>query len=244
MEIKAQMHIHTCYSAHAYSTVGETAAEAARLGIGLIAITDHGPDTPDSGHVWHFGNMGALPHNIHGVNVLRGAEANIIDYEGGLDLSGYYQSRLDFIIASYHRETLAAGGIEKNTAAYVGALSNPYVDALGHCGWSCFEFDLDAVLSAAKKYDKLIEINNQTFTVRPGSAENCKKIARRCAELGVKIMVGADAHSAFMLNQTERALALLEEIHFPEELVMNTSPEKMLDYLCARRGVGREEYLK
>ena len=65
--------------------------------------------------------------------------------------------------------------------------------------------------------------------------KECRKIAETCAELGVGIVVSSDAHSAYSVGHFERALNMLEEIHFPEELVANRSLTGFL------RAVGRTE---
>ena len=49
-------HTHTIASAHAYSTVAEMAKAAGDRGLGLLAITDHGPALADSRPKLHFLN--------------------------------------------------------------------------------------------------------------------------------------------------------------------------------------------
>ncbi len=246
IKILAQTHIHTTYSAHAYSTIFEIVDMAKKEGLELVAITDHGPNMPDSGHIWHFANMNAVPHNISGIYVLRGAEANIIDYEGGLDIAQSLLKKLDFVIASVHTTSTIrpSNNDDDHTRAYLGAINNPYVDVIGHCGWTDFRFDVDKVLLAAKNKGTLIEINAHTATTRPQNVLICREIAKRCADLGVGIVIGADAHSAYEITSLDAAINLLYEIDFPEELIMNTSAEKLLSHITKRRGISLEEYLK
>ena len=52
-----------------------------------IAITDHAPAIPDGAHPWHFQNLKAIPREIYGVKILYGAEVNILDLEGNIDLA-------------------------------------------------------------------------------------------------------------------------------------------------------------
>lgn len=63
------------------------AAKAAALGYAALAITDHGPAMPDAPHMWHFANQTALPLVLHGVAMMYGAEANVMDTNGGLDFT-------------------------------------------------------------------------------------------------------------------------------------------------------------
>ena len=46
---EADLHTHTIASGHAYSTINEIAAEAARRQLRLIGMTDHGPALPGGG---------------------------------------------------------------------------------------------------------------------------------------------------------------------------------------------------
>lgn len=43
----------------------------------------------------------------------------------------------------------------------------------------------------------------------------------RCAELGVKIAVGSDAHSSWYVGRFDKVTKILEDIHFPQELIGN-----------------------
>lgn len=91
MQIIADLHTHTLSVTHAFNTLDEMAAKAAALGYAALAITDHGPAMPDAPHMWHFANQTALPLVLHGVAMMYGAEANVMDTNGGLDFA---QSRL------------------------------------------------------------------------------------------------------------------------------------------------------
>ena len=41
---------------------------------------------PDGPHIFYFLNLEVLPRKLYGVEILRGCEANIIDYEGNIDI--------------------------------------------------------------------------------------------------------------------------------------------------------------
>ena len=56
-------------------------------------------------------------------------------------------------------------------------------------------------------------------------------LLRACEDCGAYVCLGTDAHFAPAVGHFEESLALLEELHFPEELVANTSYEKFLSLL-------------
>lgn len=242
MNILAETHSHTNVSGHAYHTLGEMVAAARDKGLELISITNHGPAIEDGAHIWHFGNMIAIPHVIDGIYVLKGAEANIINLSGELDIGAQHAQRLDLVIASIHPGIFPAGTVEEHTQMYINVLRNHYVDIIGHCGTPSFEFDIPAVLAEAKKQNKIIEINNHTFHVRKQNIDNCKKIAKACAEMGVKVVASTDAHSIYELGDVSCSVDTIREAGIPEELVMNTTAERFLTHLCARRGFDRSRF--
>ncbi|MCL2388696.1 MAG: PHP domain-containing protein, partial [Defluviitaleaceae bacterium] len=87
MRFVLDVHCHTVNSGHAYSTVSENAAHAAQIGMECIGISDHAPGMPGGAHIYHFSNLWSLPEIINGVRVFKGAECNIMNINGDLDLS-------------------------------------------------------------------------------------------------------------------------------------------------------------
>lgn len=233
MKILVDTHCHTLACDHAFSTVGEIALDAKEKGMEMVAITDHAPAMSDSPHEWHFSCMKFLPRQYKEIYILRGAEANIIDYNGGLDLPQWILKDLDIIIASLHEPCMKPGTIEENTNAVLKCIENEYVTIVGHIGNPAFAVNYEEIVDAVLKHHKLIEINNHSFKMRKGSAGNCEKVARLCMERGASIVVSSDAHFAFMVGELDEAQAMLDGIGFPEELVQNTTAEKLLNFLKA-----------
>lgn len=221
MKILFDTHTHTCASAHAYSTVMETAKYAADMGMEAIAVTDHAPAIPDGVHLWHFLNLKAIPREIYGVKILYGAEVNIVDLDGNIDLEYDILKKLDVVNASIHKPCYRDYGAKDNTSAYLSVVNNPLIDVICHSGAPDLEYDYEKIIDLAKKNHKLIEINNHSFYVRKASIPNCRKIAQLCKEKEVGIVVSSDAHIAFDIGDYTKALDMLREISFPEKLIMN-----------------------
>jgi len=232
LKLEADTHCHTIASGHAYSTVVENAKVAREKGLKLIAITDHGPSLPGGPHLYHFGNLKVLPRVIENVYILRGVEANILDYEGRLDLPERYLKDLDIVLAGFHTYCYPGGSVEENTKALINAMQNPYVDIIVHPGNPEFLIDIDKFVEAAAEYDVAIEINNSSFTVsRRGSEENCLQIAKKAKEVGAKIAVGSDAHICFDVGFFDKALMVIKESGIEEQNILNVSYLKLIDYL-------------
>ncbi|MTI67540.1 MAG: phosphatase [Firmicutes bacterium] len=241
-ELLIDTHCHTIASGHAYSTVLEIAKEANNKGLEMVAITDHGPKMPGGPHIFHIANQRVIPNKISGVEILRGVEANIMDYEGNLDVSEYVLKRLDIIIASLHDICIKPGTKKENTKALKLAMENEYVDIIAHPGNPQFPIDIEEVVLKAKETNTLIEINNGSFHgSRKGSLDNCTEIARTCKKHGVKVTVGSDSHISYDVGEFSDVVNIFKEIQMPEELIMNLSADKLKNYLKEKN---KERFIK
>ena len=232
MKFIADLHTHTLVSGHAYSTLMENIKEASKKGIEILGVTDHGPAMPGGPHIFYFGNIKVVPRKIDDVMILRGCEANIIDYDGNIDIPERIQEQLDIIIASLHDVCIKPGTIEENTRAYLKAMDNPNVHIIGHPGNPAFPIDKEAIVKKAKEKDILIEINNSSFvSSRKGSEANCLTIAKLCKKYGVKVIAGSDAHTCFHVGEFGEVIKLLNKVEMPEELIISKNKNEIIEYL-------------
>ena len=235
MKIAADMHCHTIASTHAFSTVIENVNQAKLKGIKAIAITDHAPAMPDSPHIWHFECLGEIPDFIDGVRVYKGAEVNILDCDGSVDLPERLLQILDFVIASFHNPTFKPKTIEEHTRAWINIANNPYIDVIGHSGGHQYAYDYEEVIPIFKEKGKLVEINAHTYMLRKQDEDNCKQIAQICKKYMVPIIVNSDAHFAYNIGEVSKPMKMLSEIGFPEELIVNLNIESLNNYLNNRK---------
>ena len=235
MQIVADLHTHTVASTHAYSTVAEMARGAKARGLIAIAITDHGPDMTDAPHEWHFSNLDLIPRQIEGVTVIRGIEFDITAPAGGINVMSNKSLRpIEFALASFHECLFPPADKTIHTQALEAILYNPYVNAFGHLGNANFPFDHEYIISRCNEHGKIVEINNASLNIRKGSRENCADIARLCKKYEVPIAVDSDSHICYRVGHVEGALEMLEEVGFPEELVINSSVERLDAYFRGR----------
>ena len=133
-EIKTDLHTHTLASTHAYSTLEENCRGAFANGLEGINMSDHGPSMPDAPYEGHFSNMRILPEYIHGVKVWKGAEANIVDYEGRIDLTEHTLGRLECIVASFTNRPSKPEQLRSIQMLICRHLKIPKSIFLGHSG--------------------------------------------------------------------------------------------------------------
>lgn len=229
-------HSHSIASGHAYNTIREMAADAAEKGLTHLGITEHAPKMPGTCHEMYFLNLGVVKRHQKGVRLMMGAELNIMDYKGRVDLPEYLIERLDIVIASLHTPCIKGGSIEENTSAIIYAIKNPLINIIGHPDDSRFPLDYEAVVKAAGEYHTLLELNNNSLNPngpRPGTWENDRKLLSLCRQYNVPISLGSDAHCAEGIGDLEHVIRLLEEEDFPEELVVNRDFNELKKFLPA-----------
>lgn len=239
MKYYGDYHTHSRYSDGKESV--ERIADAARQrGLSEVAITDHGPNVIVSG-VKNLDSYRRVLEEIHGleipgIRVLAGAEANIIDLEGKLDVPPAVCEQLDVLICGLHPYSVPANirdgyrlfgrnhlrhlsrgrrqkAVNANTRAVVAALENNPVDILSHPGLF-FEVDVEEVARACVRENVLFEINCGHHHPELEDVE----IAFRA---GVKFIISSDAHFYDTVGELEYGTRLVEKLGIPAERIAN-----------------------
>ena len=235
-------HTHTIVSGHAYNTMTEMMSAAAAMGLELLCITDHAPAMPGSTHPYYFSNSTVIDREYYRkkfggkTRFLIGSELNILD-GGEIDLSESDLAKLDIKIASMHLPCIKPGTEAENTRACLKVLRNPHVNIIGHPDDGRYPVDMSALVECARENHKILELNNHSLDPacsRSNAEENDLRMLELCKEFGQPIVVGSDAHIETNVGSHERSYRLLERIGFPEELVLNTSVDRLLEYLPIR----------
>jgi putative hydrolase len=228
------LHTHTVASGHAYSTLLENIRAAKSKGMKIIGVSDHGPMMPDGAHHFYFHNLKILPETIEGMRVLKGAEVNILDESGEIDIKGKAQFILDFAIASLHIPCFENQGTIGNTNAMINAMKHPVVKIVGHPDDSRYPLDYERLVLAAIEHHVLIEINNSSLlptATREGAPDNYRKLLAFCKQHGAAVIIGSDAHFSEHVGAMDEAVVLLEAMGFPEALIANFNEELFWEYM-------------
>ncbi len=228
------IHTHTTASGHAYNTLYEMVQAASDRKLPLFGSSDHGPAMPGSCSEMYFCNFKVIPRELFGIQLIMGCELNIMDYSGRVDLPERLLKRLDYGIASIHDICYSIGTREQNTAATVLAMKNPYVQIIGHPDNALIPLDYETVVREAKEQHVLLEVNNSSLkpdSPRPGARENYEIMLKLCRQYNVPVLVNSDAHCACDVGNHRYALAMLEELEFPQELIVNRSLKALGEYL-------------
>jgi Histidinol phosphatase and related hydrolases of the PHP family len=229
-------HTHTVISGHAWSTLSENCAAAKARGMKGLCLTEHAPGIEGGAPSFIPHSQRMLPDFVDGIRVYKGIEVNILDHANHLDISQEYLSFCEFVIASIHTHMFPErANRDANTATYLEMLRNPYVDILGHADDPTVPCDFEAMILEAKKQGKLLELNNNSTTAhRPGSLPSLEQYILRCKQHRQRVCVSSDAHFYTMVGNVSPMMALLDELEFPSELIVNLTKERFDAYLKER----------
>ena len=228
MKIELDMHTHTLASGHAFSTLQEMAKAGAEKGLKLLGITEHTLGIPGTCDPIYFRNLHVVPRQMYGLELMLGAEINILDAKGNLDADEELMKRLDIRIAGIHLLCYEYGTKEENTYGMIQAIRHPYIQIISHPGDGTAELDFEPIVQASKECGTLLEINNSSLKPARGKLDaraNNLEILRLCKQYEVPVILGSDAHISFDIANYQYVYELLHETEFPETLIVNRSVE-------------------
>lgn len=238
MNYLLDVHTHTIASGHAYNTIMEMAQSASDKGLELLGITEHAPMMPGSCTNIYFHNLIVVPRQMCGIEVMFGAELNILDFDGHTDLDQRALERMDLCIASLHGLCLTPGSKEENTRAILGAIHNPYVNIIGHPDDGIYPLDYEPIVAAAKETNTLLEVNNNSLNpagARKNTRGNLISMLELCKKYEQPVIMNSDAHVFSDVGRRDFSTPLIEEIGFPEELIVNRSVAVFKEYIKRKK---------
>ena len=227
------IHTHTIASGHAYGTIREMAYAASMCGIKLLGLTEHAPGIPGTCDPFYFCNLQVIPREIFGVKIYHGSEINVLN-DGTLSLEQKRIDQIDYAIVGIHVQCYEDAGIEQNTTNLIECMKNPKVHFVSHPDDDHTPLDYDRLVEAAAHYDVALEVNNSSLIKkdrRLNCYENYKKMLSLCTKHSVPIFVGSDAHDPSYVGEFKLAEELLTSLDFDEELIINNSVDKFLNWI-------------
>ena len=106
------------------------------------------------------------------------------------------------------------------------------MDCIGHSEQQNYRYDYDLVTKAFAKNHKVVELNGNSVNVRRDGIPNMKLLLAACLKNSCHIALDTDAHSTTQLQgNMPPLLAMLEEMQFPQELVVNATRQNLVNEL-------------
>ena len=224
-QVRGDLQMHTDAS-DGKATLAEMVEAAQSLGYAYIAITDHSPRMSMAGQTpeelraqWKA--IDALNKRLRGLRVLKSVEMDILE-SGKLDLHDDVLAEADYVVATIHYGLKQS---EKQlTDRLLGAIGNPWVDAIGHPtgrilpNRPSYSLDFDVVAKAAANAKCLLEINGSERLDLPDT------LAAAAKSHGVRFVLSTDAHNQRELGFMRFAVSVARRAGLTAADVMNTRP--------------------
>ena len=229
--IYADLHTHSISSGHgSEDTVTDMIRSASESGLSLLGISEHGPATLGSAKVSYFQSLKLADRDRFGIRVLYGAELNIINTAGDVDLDDEVLSALDYAIISIHPPILKPYHYKDLSSAYIHAMDHPKVRFLGHIDDARFPVDFEYLLEIAKEKHIYPEINNGSL-MPDAYRINGQEILRICKKLDLPVLLSSDSHGKKNIGNMQYIFPLLDELDFPAHLVLNSDLSALSDLI-------------
>lgn len=229
------VHTHSIMSGHAYSTLTEMITEAQRKGLKIYGLSEHTAALPGACDPIYFRNLHVVPRQWGDTKVLLGAELNILDSKGTLDLEEMYYPMLDYRIAGIHLLCWTPGTKDENTQGMINVIRNPWINIISHPGDGTADLHFEPLVVAAKEAHTLLEINNSSLKPCRGktakSVPNNLELLRLAKKYDMPVILGSDAHITFDIANDEYIRPLLHQTQFPDELIVNYNPELFMSFI-------------
>ncbi|MDP9110981.1 MAG: DNA polymerase/3'-5' exonuclease PolX [Candidatus Eremiobacteraeota bacterium] len=236
--IQGDFHMHCTWS-DGRAALEDMIAAAARRGYAYHSISDH-----SQGRGPKYGLAAAELSeqrtivreigNRYGIRTLCSSEVDILP-DGSLDFSDSQLAELDIVVASVHSAMNLSR--DEMTKRLIRACENPYVNIVGHPtgrmigGFPGYEFDYDAVFSAAARTGTALEIDGQALRL-----DLPAELARRAKEFGVMFTIDSDAHDVAGLENIELALGQARRAGLTAADILNTRGlDDVLQFVRAKR---------
>jgi DNA polymerase (family 10) len=237
-DIRGDLHMHTTASDGAAS-IEEMIQAARQRGLSYIAITDHsqrvsmarGLDPKRVLAQWK--EIDRIRESLpKGFTLLKGIECDILE-KGGMDLPDDVLAQADWVIASVHYGQKQPR--EQITDRILGALHNPHVSVIAHPTGRLlnkrepYQVDLDAVMLAAKKNRKLLELN-----ANPVRLDLNDVYCAAAKQHGIPIVIDTDAHAPDEMAVMQYGIVQARRAGLTKSDVANTRPWAQMKKLFGR----------
>jgi DNA polymerase (family 10) len=233
-DLKGDLHLHSEWS-DGNDPMEFMVEAAAAQGYDYMALTDHSQrlGVANGLTVERLESQISLLREMqqkYDITILCGSECDI-RASGEMDFPDEMLAQLDVVVASVH----SAMGQDQATmtARMIKAIEHPSVTIIGHLTTRLLgqresvEFDLEAVLQAARDTGTALEIN-----ASPERLDLRDTHAYRAREMGVPLVINTDSHHHTHLDKRRFGVAVARRAWCRSEDILNTmSREEFLKFI-------------
>jgi putative hydrolase len=231
--IEYDFHSHSLFSSCGVHTVIEMLLAAKSKGVKALAITDHGKFNGGKANNVFYER---LENPVSGIRLLKGVEANP-DVDGNTDIPKQMLHFLDIVLLGLHDNIPRNKGADFYTSLLVKTMElNPYIDIITHPNNSAaFPLDYRRLCEAAISMGVVLELNNSKVRYSRNDYNDTILYIKTCAEMECPVAICSDAHCVGEIGDDFYMRKMLQELSFPERLVVNSTEKSSLDFLNQRK---------
>ena len=198
-----------------------------------LAITDHGLAL---GGRLNSNFYERLNDPVPGIRLVKGIECNLLEAPGATDCPKKFLPYMDIVLLGIHHNIPKDFGKAKYTEMLLLAIEeNPYIDVLSHLNVAHYAVDFEPVVRSALDHGMLIEINNSKCLPGRSSPEITRQLILTCKKRLCPVVVSSDAHALNEIGQDRMIRPILEDLDFPEDLILNRNPDRVYAFIEDRR---------
>jgi DNA polymerase (family 10) len=224
-DLRGFLHCHSEYS-DGNVTITEWAHACRDAGYAWMGITDHSQSAAYAGGLKvediarQHEEIDAINRTLDDFRVLKGVEADIL-VDGTLDYGSDVLDRFDFVIGSIHSRF--AMGEPEMTERVLRAMDDPHLAIVGHPTGRLlltrdpYPLDLERILAKAAERGIAVEVNAD-----PHRLDLDWRSVRRARDMGVRVSIGADAHSVAGMANVAVGLGMARKGWLEAGDVLNT----------------------
>ena len=225
-DLRGDLHMHSEWS-DGSDPIETMIATVASLGYEYLALTDHSQGLGVAN--------GLSPERLaaqrevlrqmqerYDIRILAGSEVDIRS-DGRMDFPDEVLAELDIVVASVHNAM--SQDRDTMTRRIIRAMENPHVTIIGHLSTRLLgqrpptDFDLEAVLQAARDTGTALEIN-----ASPERLDLKDTHAYRARELGIPLVISTDSHHHSHLSGGRFGVAVARRAWCEPRHILNTMP--------------------
>ena len=224
--LRGDLHLHSDWS-DGSDPIETMVATVASLGYEYMALTDHSQGlgvanglTPD--RLAAQREVLRQLQDRYEIRILTGSEVDIRS-DGRMDFPDEVLAELDVVVASVHNAM--SQDRETMTRRIIRAMEHPSVTIIGHLSTRLLgqrpptDFDLEAVLHAARDTGTALEIN-----ASPERLDLKDTHAFRARELGIPLVISTDSHHHSHLSGGRFGVAVARRAWCEPQHILNTMP--------------------
>ncbi len=227
-DLRGDLHLHSEWS-DGSDSIETMVATVAALGYEYMALTDHSQGLGVAN--------GLSPERLaaqrevlrqlqerYDIRILAGSEVDIRS-DGRMDFPDEVLAELDVVVASVHNAM--SQDRETMTRRIIRAMEHPSVTIIGHLSTRLLgqrpasDFDLEAVLQAARETGTALEIN-----ASPERLDLKDTHAYRARELGIPLVISTDSHHHSHLSGGRFGVAVARRAWCEPHHILNTMPRE------------------